>query len=435
MLRHTVSLVPNNGTEPGRLVLVSGRDPLRTSGGSESAPVGVAKAAILAGYEPHVFSIAPRSAVLETDFGILHRVGSPVRPARSITAVLQRPWLVPAIVSFLERERGRHVIHCFGAWADPALRSTELLARRGVRTVPIATVFMAIEHETSAKLRSTVIRRSALWRPLHRLELQWVRRVTAPLEARAYRRMWTVVVNYDSVFEILQRPYGPLPIRKLPYSTPSAFDAVRPDGPIPAPLAGFGDPSAPLIVSVSRHDGRKGLDVLIRALGRLRDRGIRFRACLVGPGVLLAAHRRYVRSLGLESQVLVPGRVPEVMPYLVSADVYALPSREEACGSLAVLEALQAGAPIIATAIDGVPEDLEHDGNALLVPADDDEALARGLVKLLEDPALRARLSAQARATYERRFAPEITARALASLYQEAGLAPSRRAASQPQPR
>jgi glycosyltransferase involved in cell wall biosynthesis len=244
-----------------------------------------------------------------------------------------------------------------------------------------------------------------------------------------------VVVNYDSVIEILQRPYGPLPIRKLPYSAPTAFDPVMADSPLPAPLTGFGDSSAPLIVSVSRHDGRKGLDVLIRALASLRDRGIPFRACLVGPGVLLAAHRRYVRSLGLESQVLVPGRVPEVMPYLAAADVYALPSREEACGSLAVLEALQAGAPIVATTVDGVPEDLEHERNALLVPAGDHEALARGLVTLLEDPALRARLSAKARATYERRFAPEITARALAGLYREAGLAPSRRGALQPQPR
>lgn len=47
----------------------------------------------------------------------------------------------------------------------------------------------------------------------------------------------------------------------------------------------------PLIVTVSRHDGRKGLDVLIAALADLRVRGIQFRACLLGVGILLEAHR------------------------------------------------------------------------------------------------------------------------------------------------
>src|SRR5437763_5648826 len=197
------------GSRRGTLLLISGRDPLRTSGGSESYVMGHARAAITAGYEPHIFSIAPRSAVIETDFGVLHRVGSPVRPPRSITSVLQRPWLVPALVRFLDGMPGAHILHTYGAWADPVLAAARRLRRRGVEAIPLATVFMAIEHETTAKLTSRIVRESSSWLGLHRLELEWVRRVTKPVEGRAYRRLPVVIVNYESVRASLKQAYGP----------------------------------------------------------------------------------------------------------------------------------------------------------------------------------------------------------------------------------
>jgi glycosyltransferase involved in cell wall biosynthesis len=177
-----------------------------------------------------------------------------------------------------------------------------------------------------------------------------------------------------------------------------------------------------LIVSVSRHDGRKGIDVLIDALVRLRDDGVAYRACLVGPGLLLSTHRRSITSLGLEDRVLIPGRVPDVMPYLLSTDVYVLPSRQEGSGSVALLEALQAGAAIVASEIDGIPEDVRHEHDALLVAPGDPAALVAAIKRLLGDPALRARLGAGARQTYEQRFSLEAMSRQLASLYAELGL-------------
>jgi glycosyltransferase involved in cell wall biosynthesis len=410
----------------GRLVLVCGRDPLLTSGGTESYAVGHAKAAILAGYTPHVFSIAPTPGTLDTDFGFLHRVRSPVRPPRSITSVLQRPWLVPAVVRFLEASPGPHVIHGFGAWADTVVTSCRRLSRRGVEAVPVATVFMTIEDETSAKLHSTVVQQTPRWRGLHRLELAWVKHVTASVESRALRSVRAVVVNYENVQAALEQAYGPgLPIRRLTYSPPTAFGNLPAGAPLPEPLQGVGDPTAPLIVSVSRHDGRKGLDVLIEALAGLHEAGVAFRACLVGPGLLLGAHRRRISSRGLDSQVLAPGRVPDVMPYLLNADLYVLPSRMEGSGSVAVLEALQAGAPIVASRIDGLLEDLRDGHDAVLVTPGDPVALQRALVSLISDPVLRARLRTEARATFERRFAGSVTARQLASFYSELGLRPN----------
>jgi glycosyltransferase involved in cell wall biosynthesis len=407
-------------------VLVSGRDPLHTSGGTESYAVGHARAAILAGYEPHIFSVACRSEVLETDFGFLHRVRSPVRPPRSIHSVLQRPWLVPAIVRFLRSRRpDPHVIHGYGAWADIALASARGLRTTGVRSIPIATAFVAIAEEAAAKLASRIVQAEQPWGALYRIELAWVRHITATIEGRAYRSLPVVLVNYESVRAQLEAAYGPgLRIRRITYSPPTALHDPPPPAPLPAPLEGFGDPGAPLIVSVSRHDGRKGIDVLIDALASLRAAGVRFRACLVGPGLLLEAHRRLIGSLGLDDQVLVPGRVEEVMPYLLRADVYVLPSLQEGSGSLALLEALQAGAAIVASAIDGIVEDV-HDGrDALLVAPGDPRALREAIARVLSDEELRASLRAGARETFKARFTLQANARELAGLYAELGLLP-----------
>lgn len=382
-----------------------------------------ARAAITAGYEPHIFSIAPRSAVLETDFGFLHRVSSPVRPARSITSVLQRPWLVPAIVGFLRDAPGLHVLHAYGAWADTVLAAARRLRRRGIRAVPVATAFTAIEDETSAKLTSRIVRERDFWLSAHQLELEWVKHVTRTVERQSYRRLPVIVVNYESVRRDLERAYGPaLAIRHLTYSPPTAIDDPPEPRGTPEPLEGFGDTTAPLIVSVSRHDGRKGVDVLIDALTLLREHGVAFRACLVGPGLLLQTHRREIRARGLEDCVLLPGRVPDVMPYLLEADVYVLPSLQEGSGSVSLLEALQAGAAIIASGIDGIPEDVRHEHDALLVPPGDPAALEAAFVRLLGDPQLRARLRTQARRTFEARFALSVLGRELASLYTELGL-------------
>lgn len=406
----------------GRLVLIAGRNPLLYSSGLESYVIAHAGAAILAGYTPHIFGAARRSSVRETDFGFVHCVGSYYLKPRSMYAALTAPWLVPAVARLLENERGPHVVHGFGGWFDTPLRCARRLQRQGVASVPVATVFATQEHETAAKLESTVIQTGfRLW-AFHRFELAWVHAVTNPIERRSYRSLHTLIVNYDSVQTELERRYGPLSIRRLSYTPPTGFS----DPPTKAPLPEIGgDPQAPLIVSVSRHDGRKGVEVLIAALAELRRNGIAFRACLVGPGPLLADHQRLVRDMGLETQVSLPGRVREVMPYLTNADVYVLPSREEGSGSVSVLEAMQAGAAIIASDVDGIPEDLTHEHDALLVPPGDPEALRSAIARLISDPDLRQRIGAAARRTYEERFTPAVMARQLAEFYTELGLPPA----------
>jgi glycosyltransferase involved in cell wall biosynthesis len=189
--------------------------------------------------------------------------------------------------------------------------------------------------------------------------------------------------------------------------------------------------AAPIVLCISRHDPRKGVDRLLAALAGLRAENVPFRACLLGRGPLIDAHRAMSTALGIDDAVWIPGQVPEVGPYLDCADVFVLPSLEEGSGSLALLEAMQAGLPIVASDCDGIPEDLRPsgatDGEAsapcgLLVSPGDSDALQVALARVLGDSTLRATLGRAARSLYEERFAAGGFVEALRSTYAELGV-------------
>ena len=144
----------------------------------------------------------------------------------------------------------------------------------------------------------------------------------------------------------------------------------------------------------------------------------------MGGGALLADDRRLVRRLGLADVVELPGFVPDSFAYLRRADVFVLPSLEEGSGSLSLLEALQAGVAVVASAVDGIPEDVTDGESALLVKPGDAEALAAALASLLADAGLRGRLARAGHDTFLRRFSAVAFARALCEAYGELGITP-----------
>src|SRR5207253_2323071 len=103
-------------------------------------------------------------------------------------------------------------------------------------------------------------------------------------ERRGYEASDLVLVNYESVRMLLRASGCATEIRRLPYASAAAFtsNTDAPRQPLPDSIACLHPADAPLVVAVSRHDPRKGLDVLLNALGRLAGRGIPFRAALVG---------------------------------------------------------------------------------------------------------------------------------------------------------
>jgi glycosyltransferase involved in cell wall biosynthesis len=86
---------------------------------------------------------------------------------------------------------------------------------------------------------------------------------------------------------------------------------------------------------------------------------------------------------------------------------------------------LQSGVAIVASAIDGIPEDVTDERSALLVPAGAAAALALALRRLLTDAALRRRLAGAGRAVFQERFSAEALAAGLRTVYAELGVSPA----------
>jgi len=151
----------------------------------------------------------------------------------------------------------------------------------------------------------------------------------------------------------------------------------------------------PVILAVGRLAPQKGLDVLIDAAARWRRRDPRPVTVIVGDGPQ-ARSLRAQAARQAEGDVRLLGARDDVPALLAAADVVVVPSRWDA-RALIVQEAMQAGRPIVASRVGGIPDVTGDDGAVLVSPGDPDE-LAAAVTAVLDDPATAARLASAARA-------------------------------------
>jgi teichuronic acid biosynthesis glycosyltransferase TuaC len=143
-----------------------------------------------------------------------------------------------------------------------------------------------------------------------------------------------------------------------------------------------------LFVGVIRHV--KGVDILVRAMRLLADRGRDLKLVLVGESFYEGYRRDYeqvrqlVREMGLESHMAFAGMQPigELVRTIQQSALLVLPSRRESLG-MVLAEALACGTPVVATRCGG-PEDIVNDRVGVLVPPEDPAALAEGIAQVLD---------------------------------------------------
>jgi len=153
--------------------------------------------------------------------------------------------------------------------------------------------------------------------------------------------------------------------------------------------ADFGIPGeAPLIVCVARQVAVKALDVLIAAMDTTTLRTGTPHLILVGDGPERPALERQAREADLASRVHFAGTCRDTRPFLAAADLACLASHSEA-QPIALLEAMAAGLPVVATRVGGIPEMVIEGQTGLLVPPGDPEAMAGALTRALTDAAWR----------------------------------------------
>lgn len=177
------------------------------------------------------------------------------------------------------------------------------------------------------------------------------------------------------------------------------------DVPASPPPAPANDP--PVLLLAASFTGRKGHDVLLESVRRLRDEGTLVEVWLAGAGPREEETRRQAHRLGLDDVVRFHGFVPNdrVLEWLDGGrvDVVVLPSESEGL-PVSLIEALSHGIPAVASDVGGVAE-LLGDGCGEVVPPRDPAALAGALARVLSSPELRARYAAAGRARIEREFA------------------------------
>ena len=194
-------------------------------------------------------------------------------------------------------------------------------------------------------------------------------------------------------------------------------DGFRPPADRVALRAGLGLPEGPLVGCYGRIRAQKGTGDFVEAM-RTALEGREGTAIVMGRAT--EKHRDYEAGL----RAGAPGAVrflPEVpvtaMPDWYGAlDVFVAPQRWEGFG-LTPLEAMACGVPVVATDVGAFPELVVDGETGFLVPAGDVGALAERTARLLDDPALRARMGEAARAHVTARFRLEDEAAALVAVY------------------
>ena len=146
--------------------------------------------------------------------------------------------------------------------------------------------------------------------------------------------------------------------------------------------------TARILGTVANLFPRKGYEIMLRALPIILASVPEAHYVVIGSGDVEyeAALRRMVSQLGLQGQVHFLGHQDSVYAYLAGLDLYVHPALMEGFG-IAVLEAMAMRRAVVATHTGGVPEIVDDGVTGILVPSGDAEALAAGVITLLNDPA------------------------------------------------
>jgi glycosyltransferase involved in cell wall biosynthesis len=360
-------------TNPVRLLHIVGDS---RYGGAAHIVLGLGRLAQAEGWQVDVLTTDPRfqQAVKQAGLGLVNLdvIRREISPLWDSSGLLR-------LRSFLRRQPYR-IVHTHTSKGGFVGRLAAHLA--GVPVI-VHTVHGFAFHEQSSGSTRTI------YSALERAASCWCDRIVSVSE---FHRDWAVELGICHSRQIVAIPNGVAEVRRDPAVAPT--DLRRRLG---ARADDF------LVLSMARLASDKGLNHLIEALTLLPEGNPRMWFAIAGDGPVRAELEELARSRGVADRLRFLGHRDDIGDLLAAADLVVLPSLREGL-SMTLLESMSAGKPIVATSIGSHREVASQADMARLVPPADPRALADAILTLAQDPALRARLAANARSLFEVRY-------------------------------
>lgn len=156
-----------------------------------------------------------------------------------------------------------------------------------------------------------------------------------------------------------------------------------------------------VVGAIGRLSPEKGFNYLIETIHKINDSSIKL--VIIGDGPERENLERLIDKFGIKGRILLPGYMPEAFKYLPLFNVFVLPSITEGL-PITLLEAMQAGIPIIATSVGGVPETLDDGEAGIIVEPGDSKPLEKAIRLLYKDKEHARRLAGKAKEIAKTRY-------------------------------
>jgi glycosyltransferase involved in cell wall biosynthesis len=168
----------------------------------------------------------------------------------------------------------------------------------------------------------------------------------------------------------------------------------------------------------------KGYEELLDAMGEVAREGFDVKLAIVGEAIYQnsGVYKRKIlmkaNSAGLKDKIIFTGFRENIPEILASFDIFVLPSRSEGFGRVN-LEAMAMGKPVVSTNVGGIPEVVLDGVTGILVPPGNSKSLSHAIMRLLNDPRLRASMGRKGRKRVEQHFTLHAHVQRIEEIYGE----------------